>query len=224
VTGGTGGIGPAIVRALAPTFEIVLLGRRPWPQGGDHRHILADFDVEGDLDRALDSLQPMGYFGIIHMSVPPVRRGGLVEDPLDARRQWIHAIEVPIRLARWAAQNGSDVRRIALFGSTGGAKVPEPRNGAYSLAKACVDSLGPLLAVDLAARGINVNVIRPGFIAAGINSGALSRTVKSVAARAATSRVTEPDDIAALILFLLSDAASQIDGAVLTVDGGLLPQ
>jgi 3-oxoacyl-[acyl-carrier protein] reductase len=96
----------------------------------------------------------------------------------------------------------------------------------YSAAKSGVVGLVRGLAVELAADGIRVNGVAPGYIR---TAQALSKEhslgpegLEQAASFIPMGRVGEPDDIADVILFLASDAARYVTGQVVTVDGGLL--
>ncbi len=96
----------------------------------------------------------------------------------------------------------------------------------YSAAKSGVIGLVRGLAVELAANGIRVNGVAPGYIR---TAQALSEThslgpagLEAAASFIPMGRVGEPDDIADVILFLASGAARYLTGQVISVDGGLL--
>ncbi|KIM56574.1 hypothetical protein SCLCIDRAFT_1220258 [Scleroderma citrinum Foug A] len=98
-----------------------------------------------------------------------------------------------------------------------------PYQGHVSAAKAGVDALSAVLAVEEGPRGVRSNVIAPGPIA---NTEGLSRLSNQAPSSPGTffpyplGRVGEVQDIASVGVFLLSDAASYITGQVLLVDGG----
>lgn len=91
----------------------------------------------------------------------------------------------------------------------------------YSAAKAGVIGLTKTTAKELASRGITCNAIAPGFIKTDMTD-ALPEDVKSAACSMIPMRqMGEPGDVAALALFLASDAAKYITGEIIKVDGGL---
>ncbi len=96
----------------------------------------------------------------------------------------------------------------------------------YSAAKSGVVGLVRGLAVELAADGIRVNGVAPGYIrtaqALSIEHSLGPEGLEQAASFIPMGRVGEPDDIADVILFLASDAARYMTGQVVTVDGGLL--
>jgi len=92
----------------------------------------------------------------------------------------------------------------------------------YSASKAAAIHLAKNLAVELGPRGIMVNAIAPGFFPTRMANGLLelSGGVKAMAERNPSRRLGEPEDIAGTVVFLSSRAASHINGAVITIDGG----
>lgn len=92
----------------------------------------------------------------------------------------------------------------------------------YAAAKAGLIGLTKSAARELAARGITVNAVAPGFIATAMTEK-LDATVREGYLKAIPlQRAGTPEDVAAVCLFLASDAASYVTGQVLRVDGGLL--
>ncbi|MCA7953982.1 SDR family oxidoreductase [Burkholderia seminalis] len=93
---------------------------------------------------------------------------------------------------------------------------------ATAAAKAALESLVRSAAAEFAAHGITVNAVAPGFTRKdhGPSTGNAAAWVQAEQATP-LGRIAEPDDVAALIAFLLSDAGRQITGQVIHVDGGL---
>ncbi len=95
----------------------------------------------------------------------------------------------------------------------------------YAATKAAVVTLTKRFALELGPFGITVNAVAPGFIltdmvAAGRSSAELEQTLRSVGARAALGRTGTPEDIAAVVAFLVSPDAAFMTGQILTADGG----
>jgi len=95
---------------------------------------------------------------------------------------------------------------------------------ATSAAKAALEALAKVLAIQVGRMGVTVNIVVPGFTRKdqGIHAAAPSDALVRAAAITPTGRLTEPADIADAIAFLLSDGAAQITGQTIHVDGGLL--
>ena len=101
----------------------------------------------------------------------------------------------------------------------GGILVP-----AYTASKHAVAGLTKALANEWAAAGVTVNAIAPGYMATD-NTAALRADVereRSIMARIPAGRWGDPEDLQGTFVFLASDAASYITGAVIPVDGGWL--
>jgi NAD(P)-dependent dehydrogenase (short-subunit alcohol dehydrogenase family) len=109
--------------------------------------------------------------------------------------------------------------------STGSARNPRPGGAAYSASKAAVETMSKVFAMELGAHGIRVNVVAPGYIDVREWSDAYpNRAPDELRAALVRSiplgRAGDPRDIAEAVLFLASDAAANITGTVLEVDGG----
>ena len=114
-----------------------------------------------------------------------------------------------------AAQHG----RIINIGSVWG-KVGASCEVAYSAAKAGLRGLTMALAKELGPSGITVNCIEPGVIDTDMNAAHDRQTLAALADETPLCRIGSPEDVAAAVLFLASDSASFITGQCLGVDGG----
>jgi len=92
---------------------------------------------------------------------------------------------------------------------------------AYSMSKHALNGMVKTLALELAPHGITVNSLAPGFVATEMTTrNNPPEVVKELESRIPVGRLARPDEIAATALFLLGPAASYINGAVITADGG----
>ncbi|MGQ0643022.1 MAG: SDR family NAD(P)-dependent oxidoreductase [Gemmatimonadaceae bacterium] len=115
---------------------------------------------------------------------------------------------------------GGSIINISSIAST----IAIPGLGAYSAAKGGVNQLTRVMAVDLAAHGIRVNAIAPGYlenIMEGLGSEhAKPETEQRIESHTPMRRRARLDELVGPVVFLASDAASYVTGAVLFVDGG----
>jgi acetoacetyl-CoA reductase/3-oxoacyl-[acyl-carrier protein] reductase len=93
---------------------------------------------------------------------------------------------------------------------------------AYSAAKAGLIGLTRTAARELGPKGITVNAVAPGMIETAMTRDLPEDVLARSLAETATGRLGQPQDVAQVVLFLLSDAAGHVSGEVLRVDGGQL--
>jgi 3-oxoacyl-[acyl-carrier protein] reductase len=102
------------------------------------------------------------------------------------------------------------------------AEYGNPGHTAYVATKAGLAGMTKVWAREFGPSGITVNAVRPGYIDTPMNAANPPQLVEQVIARTPVGRLGEPGDVAKLFLFLCSDDASFITGAVVPVDGGLI--
>jgi 3-oxoacyl-[acyl-carrier protein] reductase len=115
------------------------------------------------------------------------------------------------------ADHGGSIINVA---SVGGIR-PAPILGAYNISKAAIVHLTHQLAYELAPT-IRVNAVAPGVVKTRLAGSLWEGREEEAAAGHPLQRLGEPEDIARVIVFLVSDAASWITGAVVPVDGGVI--
>ena len=109
--------------------------------------------------------------------------------------------------------------------SSGSARSPRPGGAAYSASKAALETMSKVFAMELGSYGIRVNVVAPGYIDVRGWSEAYPDRASEELRAVLVSDIPlgtggDPRDIAAAVLFLASDDAAHITGAILDVDGG----
>ena len=119
---------------------------------------------------------------------------------------------VMIRAGGGRILNASSV--VGLYGNFGQSNYVATKAGVIGLTKVWARELGP--------KGITVNAVAPGFIATEMVKAMPEPVLAGMIARTPLRRLGEPGDVANAYLFLASDEASFVNGAVLSVDGGLV--
>jgi NAD(P)-dependent dehydrogenase (short-subunit alcohol dehydrogenase family) len=120
-----------------------------------------------------------------------------------------------------AAGRGAVVNVASIMGLAGGRHYP---NLAYHAAKGAVVNMTRALACEWAPRGVRVNAVAPTFVRTRLTEALLAdpEMERRLLDDTPMGRFAEPEEVAAAILFLCSDAAAMVTGAILPVDGGWL--
>jgi 3-oxoacyl-[acyl-carrier protein] reductase len=123
------------------------------------------------------------------------------------------AVPHMIRAGGGVILNASSV--VGLYGNFGQTN--------YAATKSAVVTMTKTWARELGKYGIRVNAVAPGFVATEILSAMPQKILDGMVGHTPIGRIGKPEEIAEAYLWLASDAASFVHGAVLTVDGGLVP-
>jgi 3-oxoacyl-[acyl-carrier protein] reductase len=234
VTGGTRGIGRAIVEAAAAAgADICVVARKPaeleetqHTVGAIGARVVTVAGSVGDPDIAETAVRTMvdelGRCDVVvnNAAINPVF-GPLMEADLGAVAKVLDAnVVAPLRFARAAwthymEANGGVVLNVV---SVGGFR-PGPFIGAYNVSKAALIHLTRQLAQELAP-GVRVNAIAPALVKTDMARALWEPNEEAMARTHALGRLGVPDDIASGALFLMSDASSWLTGEMLVVDGG----
>ena len=235
VTGGSRGIGAAIVRRLAQEGAAVAftyaasdekakaLVASIQADGGRAVAIKADSKNAADIQRAVSStVEQLGSLNILVNSAGILGLGSVDDFSIEAFDE-MYAVNV--RAAFIAAKAASPVMerggRIITIGSVAGSQSRFPGSSAYSMTKAAMVGMIRGLALDFAPRGITVNNIQPGPTATDMNP-ADAPYLDSIIGLMPVGRLGTADEIASMAAYLASDEASFVTGASHTVDGGYL--
>lgn len=222
VSGGTSGIGLAIARAFAAagaTVHAVGLGVLPAAEAGITFGTLDVTDTAAC--RALIAAIPQVDF-LVNAA------GMLRRDDEYSIDVFQHVLDVNLtgtmRLCtevreKLAVSRGAIVNIASMWTYFGGPRVP-----AYTASKGAIGQLTKSLAVAWAAEGIRVNAVAPGWIATPLTQALQDDPVRSapILDRCPMKRWGRPEEVAPPVLFLCSEAASFINGAILPIDGGYM--
>jgi 3-oxoacyl-[acyl-carrier protein] reductase len=97
-----------------------------------------------------------------------------------------------------------------------------PQHAAYVASKAAIEGVTRSWAREFGPHGITVNAVRPGFIRTAMNAGYSPEVVDQIRRATPLGRIGEPEDVANAFLWLCTEEASFVTGAVISVDGGLI--
>ena len=245
VTGATRGIGLAIVRLLAPRYQLVLTARSDealaWAAEDAQR-----FGADEISTIACDLTEPDERFDLIEAVSaldPPVQvlvnnAGAASSAPIaktdDALWEKMIALNLtaPFALARGLVPSMVEAGwgRIVNVVSTAAIK-GYPYTAAYSAAKAGLLGMTRALAVELGGKGISVNAVCPGFVDTELAEDAIrniaSKTGKTeLEARKGLERLSplgrlvRPQEVAQMVMYLASESAAMLNGQCVVLDGG----
>ena len=231
VTGGTGGIGSAICQRLADAgARIATTYRneekaRAWAAAQSFEPILLACDV-GDYDNCVRMKEALeGELG------PPdivVNNAGITRDATFKKitaEQWRQVINADLdsvfnvshQFVNGMAERGWG--RVINIASINGQKGAFGQTN-YSAAKAGMHGFTMALAQEVARKGVTVNTVSPGYIATDMVMAVREEIREKIIAQIPVGRLGRPEEIAALVAFLVSDDAGFITGANLAANGG----
>ncbi len=239
VTGAASGIGEAVALQLAARGAKVVIADLKLDaaekvvsaikaSGGEAAAVAVDV---GQADRVESAVQfAVDTFGRLDLAVNNAGIGGTAAPLGDySFDDWHKVIDVNLHsvfysmkyeiAAMLASGGGAIVNMASILGS-----VTFPNAPAYVTAKHGVVGMTKSAAVDYAKNGIRVTAVGPGFIDTPLLSALPEGTLAFLKSIHPIGRLGKPDEVAALTLFLLSDAAANITGSYHVVDGGYIAQ
>jgi 3-oxoacyl-[acyl-carrier protein] reductase len=235
VTGGSRGIGRAVCIELAAKGYPVIINyasnetaaletKQTIEENGGTAELLPFNVVDGAaVDQALEEWadrHPDDYIGIL-VNNAGIRIDSMLVFMQDA--QWKDVLDVSLNgffyvtrrvlKSMLIKRNGRIINVVSLSGLKG---LPGQTN--YSAAKAAVIGATKALAQEVAPRKVTVNAVAPGFITTDMTKDLDEDTLKKTVP---LGRFGKPEEVAALVSFLASDAAAYITGEVISINGGL---
>jgi 3-oxoacyl-[acyl-carrier protein] reductase len=231
ITGASGGIGAAVARALHGAGAAVgISGTRVAPlealaaELGDRVHILpcdlSDRAAVEALPR--QAAEAMGSVDIL------VNNAGITRDGLMMRmsdEDWNDVIEVNLnatfRLCRAVLRGMAKARWGRIINITSVvANAGNPGQANYAAAKAGITGMSKSLAQEIGSRGITVNCVAPGLIETAMTDKLTEEQRQKILAGVPAGRMGRPEEVAAGVLYLASEEAAYVTGAVLNINGG----
>jgi len=227
VTGGSRGIGAAIVCELADAGASVVFGYR---SGAEEAAALASEigarAVQADVSSAGEAARLVEEAGDLDLLV---NNAGLTRDGLLARmpdEDWRDVLETNLSAVFYTCRavsrpmmkkrGGSIVNVSSIVGVHGNFGQTN-----YGASKAGIIGFTKSLARELGSRGVRANVVAPGYVNTRLTDVIPEEAKTQMLANTPLGRFGEPEDVARAVRFLCSDDASFITGEVLLVDGGL---
>lgn len=231
VTGAAGGVGQAVSRGLAEAGWVVVAVSRSAERlkaafAADYEQVVADCSTASGVvslfaqlaDRGLQPTALAHCVGNIRLGAAHRMSEADFNDCLTANLfSAFHTLAGFAGALRGAGQPGA-----AVFVSSAAARIGTPNHEAVAAAKAGVEGLVRSAAATYASAGIRVNAVAPGLM----ETPASERLISVAAAREAAARqyplpgIGQPDELAELMVWLLSDKAARVTGQVWALDGG----
>jgi 3-oxoacyl-[acyl-carrier protein] reductase len=236
VTGGSRGIGRAIVKAFAAEgarVAFVYRGRQEAADslaaevaqaGGTVLALQGDVASADDAQRCAERVEKeWGRLDIL------VNNAGIIRDDLFVRMEpdaWQSVLQTNLggtyNFSRAVAYTFMKQRRGRIINvSSIAAEHANPGQTNYAASKGAVNAFTRALAVELASRGVTVNAIAPGFIETDMSEAVRNKAGDLIKKMIPMRRLGQPEDIARVAVFLASADSAYLTGQVLTVDGGL---
>lgn len=243
ITGGSSGIGAAAaIKFTKEGAKVVIVGRNEKKlqnvasqcekAGKKPLIVIAELANDEEVEKIMsDTLKHYGKLDVlVNNAGIPVQSSILAPDTIKAFDK-IHAVNLRsiVHLTNLAAPHIVETKgNIINVSSVGSTSVSTPIGFAYNTVKAGLDHFTRCIALELAPKGVRVNVINPGIVRTDImkhyvTDENLEKQMYELAGKnAPLQKIAESDEIADLILYLASDKAKSITGATHVIDNGFL--
>jgi 3-oxoacyl-[acyl-carrier protein] reductase len=236
VTGGSRGIGRAIVRAFAAEGAKVAVVYRGSKEAADA--LVQEVTQTGGVARALqadvaDPAAAQACVEQVEKELGPVdilvNNAGVIQDDLFVRMEpeaWNKVLQTNLggtynfcKAVAYSMMRRRGGRIINV--SSVAAEHVNPGQTNYAASKGAINAFTRALAVELASRGVTVNAVAPGFIETDMSAAVRNKAGDLIKKFIPMRRLGQPQDVARVALFLAGEDSAYITGQVLTVDGGL---
>jgi glucose 1-dehydrogenase len=240
VTGGTSGIGRAIALAFGAAGASVTVNFRKSPEaadevvgqleaaGGKGLAVHADVTKAGEVGAMVArTVEEFGRLDVMVNNAGMETKMPFLETPLEV---WEEVLAVNLT-GPWL---GCQAAARQMVGQNGGGRIvnissvhedlPMPTNAPYCAAKGGVRMLTRTIAVELAPHGVTANNIAPGAVETPMDAEIKEdpEQYESLLSEIPLGRMGKPEEVAALAVYLASDAAAYVTGSTFVVDGGMM--
>ncbi|MBP2281579.1 3-oxoacyl-[acyl-carrier protein] reductase [Psychrobacter sp. PL15] len=233
VTGASRGIGKAVAKRFAKEGHFVigtattekgaaLIDTYLHDSGGIGR--VLDVRDSAQIDKLFEEIESV--YGAVQVLV---NNAGITQDGLLMRMKdddWDNVVDTNLssvyRMSKRAVRGMMKARRGRIINiSSVVAQMGNAGQSNYAATKAGVEGFSRTLAREIGSRQVTINCVAPGLIETDMTDELDERLLNSMLDAVPISRLGQPEDIAAAVLFLASDEASYITGAVIPVNGGM---